>query len=50
LRFLAGVQVDTYFMFYFHPSASLAIFLQGGTKITINLCDDGMLQLPQFVS
>jgi len=28
----------------------LQFFWQGGTKITINLCNDGMLQLPQFVS
>jgi len=28
----------------------LCNLFQGRTKITINLCDDGMLQLPQFVS
>jgi len=28
----------------------LCNIFQGRTKIAINLCDDGMLQLPQFVS
>jgi len=48
------------FLFYFYLvmcsrvifgiTCDIGVFLQGRTKITINLCEDGMLHLPQFVS